>query len=43
MTCGSIPKVEREKVGITDGFVRFSLGIEHIDDLIDDCSSALAA
>jgi len=38
-----IPKVEREKVGITDGLVRFSLGIEHIDDLIDDCSSALDA
>lgn len=43
MTHASIPKVEREKVGITDGLVRFSLGIEHIVDLLDDCSTALDA
>ncbi len=36
MTHASIPKAEREKVGIFDGLVRFSLGIEHIDDLIGD-------
>jgi cystathionine gamma-synthase len=36
MTHASIPKAEREKVGIFDGLVRFSLGIEHVDDLIGD-------
>ncbi|MCP4199372.1 MAG: PLP-dependent transferase [Proteobacteria bacterium] len=36
MTHASIPKTEREKVGIFDGLVRFSLGIEHIEDLIGD-------
>ncbi|PHQ80442.1 MAG: cystathionine beta-lyase [Coxiella sp. (in: Bacteria)] len=42
MTHGSIPKEIREKLGITDGLVRFSLGIENINDLIDDLEQALA-
>ncbi len=41
MTHASIPHEEREKVGITDGLVRFSLGIEGIADLIGDVTQAL--
>lgn len=41
MTHASIPKAEREAVGITDGLVRFSVGIEDSDDLIEDIQAAL--
>lgn len=41
MTHSSIPKEDREKVGITDGLVRFSLGIEHHDDLLADIKESL--
>jgi cystathionine gamma-lyase len=41
MTHGSVPKQEREKLGITDGLVRFSVGIEDIEDLINDVKVAL--
>ncbi len=41
MTHASIPKAEREAVGITDGLVRFSVGIEDADDLIADIQTAL--
>jgi cystathionine gamma-synthase len=43
MTHASIPRAEREKVGITDGLVRFSVGLENVDDLIADLTQALAA
>ncbi len=33
---------EREEVGITDGTVRVSVGLEHIDDIISDIEQALA-
>jgi hypothetical protein len=33
MTHGSIPKEAREKVGVTDNLLRFSVGVEDIDDL----------
>lgn len=36
MTHASIPKEKREEIGITGGLVRFSVGLEDIDDLIDD-------
>lgn len=36
MTHASIPKEEREKIGLTDGLIRFSVGIENIEDLIED-------
>lgn len=36
-----IPKEEREKQGITDGLIRFSVGIEEADDLISDIEQAL--
>ena len=41
MTHASIPKAEREAVGITDGLVRFSVGIEDAEDLIADIQTAL--
>lgn len=42
MTHASIPKETREAVGITDSLVRFSVGIENIDDLINDLREGLA-
>ena len=41
MTHASIPKEDREAVGITDGLVRFSVGIENADDLIADIQTSL--
>ena len=43
MTHASIPKEIREKVGITDGLIRLSVGIEKVDDLILDLNSGLQA
>ncbi len=40
MTHASVPKETREAVGITDSLVRFSIGIEHIDDLLADVDMA---
>lgn len=37
-----IPSQERQAMGIVDGLVRFSVGIEHIDDIIADVDQALA-
>lgn len=42
MTHGSIPATERRRIGITDGLVRISVGIEDPDDLIADLEEALA-
>jgi len=41
MTHASIPKVEREKSGIVDSLIRLSVGIEDVEDLIDDLTQAL--
>jgi cystathionine beta-lyase/cystathionine gamma-synthase len=41
MSHASMPKEFREKVGITDGLIRLSVGLENIDDLIDDFRQAL--
>jgi len=41
MTHGSVPKDQRERQGITDGLVRFSVGIEDVQDLQDDLEQAL--
>lgn len=41
MTHASIPRPEREKVGILDGLVRLSVGVEHVDDLIADLDRGL--
>jgi cystathionine beta-lyase/cystathionine gamma-synthase len=43
MTHASVPVERREALGITDGLVRISAGIEDIDDLKDDLTQALAA
>ena len=40
MTHASIPKEERMKVGLTDSMIRLSVGIEDIDDLIEDLEQA---
>jgi cystathionine beta-lyase/cystathionine gamma-synthase len=41
MTHASVPKAEREKVGLTDGLVRISVGIEDVSDLQADLEHAL--
>jgi len=41
MTHTMIGKEEREKAGIADGLLRFSVGIESVNDLIKDLQSAL--
>ncbi|MCK4630749.1 MAG: PLP-dependent transferase [Bacteroidales bacterium] len=41
MTHSGINKEEKLKAGITDGLVRLSVGIENVEDLIDDLSQAL--
>ena len=42
MTHASIPKEIRDKVGITEGLIRLSIGIENINDLIADLDRAIA-
>lgn len=42
MTHASVPPAERKRLGITDGLVRISVGIEDIEDLIADLDQALA-
>ena len=41
MTHASVPKEQREKQGITDGLVRFSVGLEDAADLQEDLQRAL--
>ncbi len=41
MTHASVPREVRESVGITDGVVRFSVGIEHVEDLWTDIEAAM--
>jgi len=41
MTHASIPKEEREKTGVNDSLIRLSVGIEDVDDLIDDLRQAI--
>ena len=40
MTHASIPEKERKKSGVTDSLIRLSVGIEDVDDLIDDLKNA---
>ena len=42
MTHASIPVENRKKLGIDDGLIRISVGIEHVDDLIADLEKALS-
>jgi cystathionine gamma-lyase len=43
MTHASVPKETRERLGIADGFIRISAGIEKVDDLIADLERGFAA
>lgn len=42
MTHASVPRERREAMGITDGLVRLSVGVEDVNDLIEDLDQALA-
>jgi cystathionine beta-lyase/cystathionine gamma-synthase len=42
MTHASVPRAMREAMGLTDGLVRLSVGIEDVEDLISDLEQALA-
>ena len=42
MTHASVPPDQRARLGISDGFIRLSCGIEDSDDLIQDLSQALS-
>lgn len=41
MTHASIPKEERERVGVVDNLLRLSVGVEDVEDLIEDLKQAL--
>jgi cystathionine gamma-lyase/cystathionine beta-lyase len=42
MTHASIPKEERERVGVVDNLLRLSVGVEDVEDLLEDLKQALA-
>ncbi len=42
MTHASIPKEERERVGVVDNLLRLSVGVEDVEDLLEDLSQALS-
>ncbi|WP_296621981.1 cystathionine gamma-synthase [Marivirga sp.] len=42
MTHSSVPKADRDKVGLTDSLIRLSVGVEDIEDLIQDLKQALS-
>ncbi|MHC3437414.1 cystathionine gamma-synthase [Natrialbaceae archaeon A-gly3] len=41
MTHAAIPREERLEAGLTDGLIRVSVGVEHVDDLIADLEAAI--
>ena len=41
MTHASIPKPEREKSGVVDNMLRLSVGVEDVEDLLEDLKQAL--
>ena len=41
MTHAAIPRERREKIGLVDGLIRLSVGIESMEDLIGDLEQAL--
>lgn len=43
MTHASVPKEMRDQLGITDGLIRVSCGLEGAEDLIKDLDQALRA
>jgi cystathionine beta-lyase/cystathionine gamma-synthase len=40
MTHASVPAAERKRLGITDGLIRFSCGVEDVEDLLEDVETA---
>lgn len=42
-THASVPEAQRKELGITDNFIRLSVGLEDVDDLIQDLDTALRA
>ncbi len=42
MTHASIPVDRRQELGIVDGLVRISVGIEDVEDLLEDLEQGLA-
>jgi cystathionine gamma-lyase/cystathionine beta-lyase/cystathionine gamma-lyase/homocysteine desulfhydrase len=42
MTHASVPEAERNRLGITDGLVRVSVGIEDVEDIIADLDQAMS-
>ncbi len=42
MTHASVPRDDRERVGLTDGLIRISVGIEDLEDLIRDLECCLS-
>jgi cystathionine beta-lyase/cystathionine gamma-synthase len=43
MTHGSIPREQRLKSGLVDGLIRLSVGVEDVEDLIEDLDQAITA
>ena len=43
MTHGAIPREERIKAGFQDGLIRLSVGIEDVEDLLEDVDRAIAS
>jgi cystathionine gamma-lyase/homocysteine desulfhydrase len=41
MTHASVPEEHRRELGITDGLIRISVGLEDVRDLIDDIEASL--
>jgi cystathionine beta-lyase/cystathionine gamma-synthase len=41
MTHASMPKEVKERIGISEGLVRLSVGIEDVEDIIADLDQAL--
>jgi methionine-gamma-lyase len=41
MTHYSVPKEEKEKYGITDGLMRMNVGIENVQDILNDLDESL--
>jgi O-succinylhomoserine sulfhydrylase len=41
-THSKLSQEEREEAGITDGYIRMSIGLEHVDDIIKDIDQAIS-
>jgi cystathionine beta-lyase/cystathionine gamma-synthase len=42
MTHASVPKADRDAMGLSDGLIRLSCGIEDVEDLVADLEKGLA-